>query len=248
MIILKSKYFNTPINTPDSSPQEEKKKGMNPALAGGLAAAGAGIGSRVAIGAALRPFERKLWDNHNKKSNNLWEELNKEREEEVNKLKQLRDIDDKKVRDAGQAAYNYGRNSREEQEEFLRKKKELLKELKPFDEYGFQTANYKKYKERLAELEGLNVYNEKEYEELSSKYKSLVDEVSKKHWNNKIVQAGEEWDKKTDKALHELSEKTTKKADRINLIGRKIAPVAIGLGTGALVYNRYRNKKKKEEI
>jgi chromosome segregation ATPase len=247
MIILKSKYFNTPINTPDSS-QEEKKKGMNPALAGGLAAAGAGIGSRVVIGAALRPFERKLWDKHNKKFIKLDEELEKERESEIDELKRQRDSDWKKVKDAEQAATDYHNRQHKEWEETSKKIDEWRERLKPFDEKGLPTENYGKYLEKIDELKGLNIYNDKEYDKLYDKYTSLADEVCGKDWNDKIAQAEENWREKTGKAHDELFKKTTKKADRINLIGRKIAPVAIGLGTGALVYNRYRNKKKKEEI
>ena len=246
MIILKSKYFNTPINTPDSS-QEEKKKGMNPALAGGLAAAGAGIGSRVAIGAGLRPFERKLWDKHNKKSIELDEELEKERKGEIDELNRQRDSDWKKVRDANLEATDYHIKQHEEWKETQKKIDEWRERLKPFDEEGHPTENHRKYLEKIDELNGLNIYNDKEYNELYNKYTSLSDEVCGKNWNDKIAQAEENWSEKTHKAHDELLKKTTKKAGRINLIGRKIAPVAIGLGTGALVYNRYKNKKKKEE-
>lgn len=246
MIILKSKYFNTPINTPDSS-QEEKKKGMNPVLAGSLAAAGAGIGSRVAIGAGLRPFERNQSDKYNKEYIKLDEELEKDRKREIDELNRQRDSDWKKVEDAKQAADDYSDRQHKEWKETSKKIDEWKERLKPFDEKGLPTENYEKYQERIKELKGLNLYNDKEYNELYNKYTSLADEVCGKHWNDTIEQTESKLREKSEKALHELTEKAERRAKRVNLIGRKIAPVTIGLGTGALVYNRYKNKKKKEE-
>jgi len=221
---------------------------MNPALAGGLAAAGAGIGSRVAIGAALRPFKGKLWDKHHEKWTKLREELEEDRKREIDELNRQRDSDWKKVRDAEQAATDYQNKQFEESRETNKKIRELKEKLKPFDENGLATENYGKYLEKIKELEGLNIYNKKEFNELYNKYNSLHDEVCGKDWNDTIAQTNDKLHEKADKALQELSEKTERRSKRIDLIGRKIAPVAIGLGTGALVYNRYRNKKKKEEI
>lgn len=246
MIILKSKYFNTPINTPDSS-QEEKKKGMNSALAGGLAAAGAGIGSRVVIGAGLRPFKGKLWNKHHEKWTKLREELEEDRKREIDELNRQRDSDWKKVEDAKRAADDYSDRQHKEWKETSKKIDEWKERLKPFDEKGLPTENYGKYLEKMDELKGLNIYNDKGYNELYNKYTSLADEVCGKHWNDTIAQTNDKLHEKADKALQELFEKTERRSKRIDLIGKKIAPVAIGLGTGALVYNRYRNKKKKEE-